>query len=89
MVYREAHKESEAERKKKWYQENKDRIKAKQKEYRVRTGRQMPPEQKEAKKRETAERRKAYYSEHKEAVRAYQKAYREARKRELLAGVGA
>lgn len=52
-------KEAVAERHRRWYQENKERIKAHQRDYRIRSGRQMTPEQKAAKKAATAERAKA------------------------------
>ena len=52
-------KEADRERKKAWYAANKDRIRAQQQAYRIRTGRQMSPEEKAQKKAETAARNAA------------------------------
>ena len=53
--YAKTDKEVERERKRKWYQENKDRIRAQQKAYRIRSGRQPSAEEKARKKKEKAE----------------------------------
>ena len=82
----------------KWYQENKERIAAQQRDYRIRTGRQMTPEQKEEKKAATKAKYEAGKKPKKEkpvltpkqlaqkAKRAaYQRAYYEAHKEQLTA----
>ena len=56
--YQKVDKEAERERKKIWYQQNKDRILAQQKAYRIRSGRNISPEQRAEKKAATEERRR-------------------------------
>ncbi len=80
------HQEEIADSHRRWYQKNKDRVRLQQREYRVRTGRQLTDEEKAKKAAEKAERDRAYQKAYREANRekylAYQKAYREAKKKE-------
>lgn len=81
---REAQPEKEAARKARWYQENKARIAAHQREYRVRAGIQMSPEEKAAKKAKRREYQReyqrAYREKNREKMAAYQRTHRELRK---------